>query len=53
MRVYISGLVGDKELKPYPEGDGQKVTMKVPVTIEVDPIYDEANLKRVLMDNVK
>jgi len=43
--------VGDKELKPYPEGDGKKVTMKVPITIEVDPLYDEANLKRVLIDN--
>ena len=27
--------------------------MKVPVTIEVDPLYDETNLKRVLMDNVQ
>jgi hypothetical protein len=45
--------IGDKELKSYPEGDGQKVTMKVPVTIEVDPLYDETNLKRVLMDNVQ
>ena len=26
--------------------------MKLPVTIQVDPLYDESNLKRVLLENV-
>jgi hypothetical protein len=47
-----SKSVGDKEFTDYPEGKGKKATMKVPVTIEVDPVYDDANLKRVLMENV-
>jgi hypothetical protein len=44
--------IGDKEFKDYSEGKAKKATMKVPVTIEVDPVYDEANLKRVLVENV-
>jgi hypothetical protein len=44
--------VGDKADMEYAEGWFKKTTTKVPVVIEIDPLYDEANLKRVLSENV-
>tara|TARA_B100001093_G_C26632830_1_gene929668 strand:+ start:136 stop:1014 length:879 start_codon:yes stop_codon:yes gene_type:complete len=44
--------IGDKVEKMGPEGMGKVVTLKLPVTIQIDPLYDESNLKRVLLENV-
>ena len=49
---FYTESTGDKVEKMHPEGMGKKVTMKLPVTIQVDPLYDESNLKRVLLENV-
>lgn len=44
--------IGDKEPSPYKEGFGKEVTMKVPITINLDPFWDEMNLRRVLNENI-
>ena len=49
---FYTESTGDKVEKMHPEGMGKKVTMKLPVTIQIDPLYDESNLKRVLLENV-
>lgn len=49
---FYTESIGDKVEKMYPEGMVKKVTMKFPVTIQIDPLYDEPNLKRVLLENV-
>ena len=49
---FYTESTGDRVEKMHPEGMGKKVTMKLPVTIQVDPLYDESNLKRVLLENV-
>ena len=45
--------IGDKDFVDYPEGKGKKHTMKVPITIEVNPLYDVENMSRVLIDNAE